>query len=281
MNDDQTRHWLTYPNPKTPQYIIDIRHRLGQLKIPSAPIRSTSIVNDAGERIDFSSAHRLHKSADHRHMFDFNLPQTPDELRASRHRLEKHRYNPALDNYPTRPKTCPVRSDDSPKPPQAAQSPDEQAPPPPPPTEISPVENPDLPTTEENKPNEHETSTSSIQMVDIEGAPTEYVDAVQTANIAQEEYLKAIRSKQEKRNDYFGYRLTSMPTDSQSESAVSLFFHVLDHLFPISQIAYRQQQQSKPSVNQNTTRSADFGTWVRNATDKGNVYRVKMVSSIE
>ena len=187
-------------------------------------------MNEAGERLDFSSAHRLNKSADQRHMFDFNLPQTPDELRASRQRLEKHRYNPALDNYPPRPKTCPVRSDDSPKlstPPHASPSQEEQSPP----TETSPVENNDLPT-EENKFNEHETSTSPIQTIDTDDVPTEYADAVQTANIAQEEYLKAIRANQEKRVDQSVYRLPSMPTENQSESAVSIFssFKIINFL---------------------------------------------------
>ena len=228
-NNDQARHWLTYPNPKTPQYLIDIRQRLGQLKVPSAPIRPATALDDTVQRSVSSPTHRLQqKSADGRHMFDFSLPQTPDELRASRHRLEKHRYNPALDNYPQRPKTCPVRSQDIPKPatpPDASQSQEEKLPT----TETQPQSvNEDLPVGE-NKPTEHEASTLSIQMIDIDGLPTEYAEAVQTANIAEEEYLKTIQNNQEKRSDQYVYRLPSMPLETQNESAVSvmLFFTVI------------------------------------------------------
>ena len=110
-NNDPTRHWLTYPNPKTPQYLIDIKQRLGQSKPPPVLIRSISEMSPTAERTESAASHRQQQqqpSADQRHLFDFNLPETPIELRATRHRLEKYRYNPSLDNYPPRPQTCPV-----------------------------------------------------------------------------------------------------------------------------------------------------------------------------
>ncbi|CAF4204156.1 unnamed protein product, partial [Rotaria magnacalcarata] len=116
-----SRHWLTYPNPKTPQYLVDVKQRLGQLKIPSTLARPTSALNVSAEqqqqqhqqqkpsqqlqRSESSVTQRSHQqnAAEQRHLFDFNLPQTPADLRAARNRIDKHRYNPSLDSFPTRP----------------------------------------------------------------------------------------------------------------------------------------------------------------------------------
>ena len=58
-------------------------------------------------------------------------------------------------------------------------------------------------------------------MVDVDGLPNEYVEALETANTAQEEYMKNIRPYHEKRAESLVYRLPSMPSDNQNDSMVS------------------------------------------------------------
>jgi hypothetical protein len=200
-NNDNSRHWLTYPNPRTPQYLIDVKQRLGQLKIPSTLARPTSASNASVDRQQQqqqqqtpqplerpeSARHQQQSAADERHFFDFNLPDTPVELRAARHRLEKNRYNPSLDNYPTRPKTCPVRKNDTAKPLT-----------PPIPSEYDDDQLPYIQTTvpsnkddawdndEEIKITDNETPSIMVQMVDVDGLPNEYVEALEIAAAAQE-----------------------------------------------------------------------------------------------
>lgn len=223
-NNDNTRHWLTYPHPKTPQYLIDIKQRLGQLKVPSALLRSASTVNGSVEPSEVPVAPReSQQSADQRHFMDFNLPETPNELRAARHRLEKHRYNSSLDNYPTRPQTCPERTNEIVKPPTppttAPQSDNQQLPP------IQPTStNDDVWTNEEQeetKPTENETSSSMMQMVDCDGLPNDYVEALEIASMAQEEFYKNLKSNPDKKPENTVYRLPSMSTENHNESFVS------------------------------------------------------------
>ncbi len=61
---------------------------------------------------------------------------------------------------------------------------------------------------------DHESSSILIQMVDCDGLPNEYVDAVETANIAQEEYQRNLKMNGERRPDNFVYRLPENKTDS-------------------------------------------------------------------
>ncbi len=219
-NNDTAGHWLTYPNPKTPQYLIDIKQRLGQLKIPLSLARSASVSNVSADRPESSVSHRQQQSTEQRHLFDFNLPQTPNELRAARHRLEKHRYNPSLDNYPARPQTCPVRTTDDQKPvtpplPVALESEQEQVPP----TESTKE---DLWTAnEENEPTENEAPSVMVQMVDADDLPKEYVEALEIANAAQIEYLKNFKPNDDQKPENLVYRLPSLPADNKSESFVS------------------------------------------------------------
>ncbi|CAF2383885.1 unnamed protein product [Rotaria sp. Silwood2] len=273
-NNDNSRHWLTYPNPKTPQYLIDIKQRLGQLKIPSTLVRPTSATNLSGERQQKAclpiqrsessiSQGQQHKSADQRHFLDFNLPETPNELRAARHRLEKHRYNPSIDNYPSRPHTCPAQTSDISKtltPPITVESKDEQLPP----IQTTQIKDDAWTNDEENKTEENEASSIMIQPVDVDGLPNEYVEALETANIAQEEYLKNLKTNGEKKPDNCVYRLPSMSSDNKNGSF----------------IAYRNQQQSTTPPNNNLIRENDFGTWVRNATDKERESAMKILHEV-
>lgn len=240
-NNDNSRHWLTFPNTKTPQYIIDIKQRLGQLKIRPALIRPISASNATAVRPESSASHRQQQppSEDQRHLFDFNLPQTPNELRAARHRLEKHRYNPALDNYPPRPQTCPIRTNETPKPvtpPNVPESDDEQLP---------PTTKDDVSINEdENKIIENETLSSTMQTFDMDGLPNEYVEDVETANIAQEEYWKYIKTNPEKKSDSFVYRLPSLPPDDSNQSMVNFFFfELIDFIFNRLPIVINNNQQ--------------------------------------
>ena len=236
-NNDNSRHWLTYPNPKTPQYLIDIKERLGQLKIPSTLARPRSGSNPPTEqqqqsqptkpveRSDSSSSHRQQQQpTEQRHLFDFNLPETPAELRAARHRLEKYRYNPSLDNYPPRPKTCPAQTNEIPKPitpPITSESEDEQLPSIP--TTTITVEKDDVwvSSDEENRTTENESPSIMVQMIDVDGLPNEYVEALEIANAAQEEYLKNLKMNGDKKSENLVYRLPAMQTDVKSESFVS------------------------------------------------------------
>ncbi len=122
-NNDNNRHWLTYPNPKTPQYIIDIKQRLGQLRVPSTLARplSASAQQQTLQQSDRPSSaliqhqEKQQTNNDQHNFLTIQTRETPDDLRATRYRLDKHRYNPSLDNYPPRPQTCPVRTRENPK----------------------------------------------------------------------------------------------------------------------------------------------------------------------
>ncbi|CAF3397132.1 unnamed protein product [Rotaria sp. Silwood1] len=273
-NNDNSRHWLTYPNPKTPQYLIDIKQRLGQLKIPSKLARPTSATNLSGDRQQKTclpiqrsetsiSQRQQQKSADQQHFLDFNLPETPNELRAARHRLEKHRYNPSIDNYPPRPQTCPAQTSDISKPLTSSiivESKDEQLPP----IQTTQITDNAWTNDEENKTEENEASSIMIQPVDVDDLPNEYVEALETANIAQEEYLKNLKANGEKKPDSFVYRLPSVSSENKNDSF----------------IAYRSQQQSTTPTNNNLIRGNDFGTWVRNATDKERESAMKILHEV-
>ncbi len=221
-NNDNSRHWITYPNPKTPQYLIDVKVRLGRLKVPPVLARTIPASNVIAEQPESSTSHpQRQKSPDQRSFLDFNLPETPDELRAARHRLEKNRYNPSVDNYPPRPRTCPVRTNDISKPltpPKAPESEEEQSPP----IQTTSTKDDVWTNDEENKTTESETSSSMIQMVDVDGLPNEYVEAVDTARIAQEEYYKNLKANNENTtSDNLVYRLPSIASDMKSDSFVS------------------------------------------------------------
>ncbi|CAF0951670.1 unnamed protein product [Rotaria sordida] len=274
-NNDNSRHWLAYPNPKTPEYLIDIKQRLGQLKIPSTLVRPTSATNLSSERqqktclpIQRSESSVLQRqqrqSVEQQHFLDFNLPETPNELRAARHRLEKHRYNSSIDNYPPRPQTCPAHTNVIVKPltpPITVESKDEQLPP----IQTTQIKDDAWINDEENKLEGNETSSIMIQPIDVDGLPNEYVEALETAYIAQEEYLKSLKINSEKTPDNFVYRLPSVSFDNKNESF----------------IAYRNQQQSTtPPPNNNLIRENDFGTWVRNATDKERESAMKILHEV-
>lgn len=209
-NNDNNRHWLTYPNPKTPEYIIDIKKRLGQWKVPSTLARTSATSNPsenaeaaptaADTRPSSASSQKTTKNEDQHNFLSFERRDTPDELRAARHRLDKHRYNPSLDSYPTRPKTCPVRPTTETTATAVTEEQEKQV------NEVW---------TEENNPFEQDSTPSIVvQMVDCDGLPPEYAEALETANAAQEEYLKSLNMTSERRLDSAVYRLPAMTPDS-------------------------------------------------------------------
>ena len=231
-NNDNSRHWLTYPNPKTPQNVIDSKIRLGQLKAPAILSRAKSALyasmDDARttpqimERIESASlspSPQKSKSPDQRHFLDFNLPDTPDELRAARHRIEKHRYNPSLDNYPQRPQTCPVRIPELVKPVTPTVVPQTDVETTCSTNELLSIEN------EENPTSDEETPTVMIQLLNTDGVPSEYVEALETANAVQEEYIKVLKQNAEKKSEQFVYRLPAMTTDTKNHLPVSVLKH--------------------------------------------------------
>ena len=235
-DNDNSRHWLTYPNPKTPQHIIDSKARLGQIKAPGLLARAKSALSSATEPIPkvsrsidrtestvIPSQQPKPKSNDERHFMDFNLPATPDELRAARHRIEKYRYHASLDNYPPRPQTCPVLTHDTHKPatpPVVTDSDNEPLP------NIQSISTSDTLSSdnEENKATDNEYPSVVVQILDMDGLPTEYAEALQTANAAHEEYMKDLKQHGEKKSDHFVYRLPAMSTEQKTDSLVSRIF---------------------------------------------------------
>ena len=204
-NNDNSRHWLTYPNPKTPQYIIDIKQRLGQLKYSSTLGRPVSASNppvqeSSDEPSDQRPTSASSQKTNEHNFLTFDRRDTPDELRAARHRLDKHRYHPSLDNHPSRPQTCPVRTTTN-------EVIEEQ---------IVPInKHGDAWTVESSHPFEQESTSSIIvQMVDCDGLPPEYADALETANAAQEEYQRNLKMTSERRMEPTVYRLPAMSPDS-------------------------------------------------------------------
>jgi hypothetical protein len=195
---------------------------LGQLKVPSTPARPTSVLDPPAEQKPIerpdSSSHRRQQSAEQRSFLDFNLSETPEELRAARHRLEKHRYNSSIDNYPSRPKTSPVSINDLSKavtPPVPSESEDEQ---------ITSAKDDAWIPDEENQTPEYESPSIMVQMIDVDGLPNEYIEALEIANTAQEEYLRNLKIHNEKRPDNPVHRLPPMPSDNKTESFVSKIY---------------------------------------------------------
>lgn len=224
-NNDTSRHWLTYPNPKTPQYIIDIKQRLGQVKGSSTLGRPSSASNpSASQPTDQNqasnrptSASSQKASADDQHQFlNFERRETPEDLRAARYRLDKHRYNTSLDTYPPRPQTCPVRTQEQAKP---VTPPDQDE------SEMYFGTKTDVWVAEDEErsvPLDQEPASSIVvQLVDCDGLPPEYADALETANAAQEEYQRNLRMTSDRRLDSPAYRLPSMFVDNQTDSVVS------------------------------------------------------------
>ena len=223
-NDDDSRHWLTYPNPKTPQSIIDSKIRLGQIKAPAIIARSKSALYDSTE-LKAANAERNNtpktKSPEPRHFFDFNLPDTPDELRAARHRIDKHRYHPSLDSFPGRPQTCPLRFDSEPSKNSTI-------------TPVHPVETevssnttavsshqpPATDETEGKNVNDQQSTSVVVQLINTDGLPTEYADALETANAVEHEYLKQLKEHPEHHVESIVYRLPTMSPERKSASFV-------------------------------------------------------------
>jgi hypothetical protein len=216
-NNDNSRHWLTYPNPRTPQYIIDIKQRLGQLRISSTLARPSSASSqkqtpqlDARPSSAAVQGQREKQSDDQHNFLTYHTRETPEDLRATRYRIDKHRYHPSLDSYPPRPQTCPAR----------------------PPNEtvknVTPEDSRNEPFLTSSSKNDawvfdeerksaapdQESSSFLIQMVDCDGLPNDYVDALETANLAQEEYQRSLKMNGERKPDNYVYRLPENKNDS-------------------------------------------------------------------
>jgi hypothetical protein len=123
--------------------------------------------------------------------------------------MDKYRYNPSLDNYPPRPQTCPVRTSENPKPVTPQDSENEQLSRQSPKTDVWIVD-------EEKKSPvpDNESSSIVIQIVDCDGLPNEYIDALETSNIAQEEYQRSLKMNGERRPENLVYRLSDNKNDS-------------------------------------------------------------------
>ncbi|CAF2139808.1 unnamed protein product [Rotaria magnacalcarata] len=278
-NNDNSRHWLTYPNPKTPQYIIDVKQRLGQLRLPSTLLTRPSSASNASVQqkpptpptatrpssasTQIERKQQTNNNDDQHNFLTFHTSATPDDLRLARQRLDKHRYNASLDNYPPRPKTCPVNTHENPKPVTPKQYENEQLPVQTPKNEAWIVDDEKA----SNAP-DYESSSVIIQMVDCDGLPNEYYEALETANIAQEEYLRNFKKDAERRPQTAVYRLPTALPEHRNDSLV----------------ASQNQQQSTTMNNQlrQLARSSqnDFGVWVRNATDKERASAMKLLHDV-
>ena len=158
-----------------------------------------------------ASSQKASKKNDDQHNFlTFERRETPDDLRAARHRLDKHRYHPSLDNYSARPQTCPVRTTGTTNDVHNADTTvDEEQ-------EAFPGERRvgEAWVVEANPFEQESTSSIVVQMVDCDGLPPEYADALETANAAQEEYQRNAKMLTERRLDSAAYRLPAMSPDS-------------------------------------------------------------------
>lgn len=162
-----------------------------------------------------ASSQKTSKKNDDQHNFlTFERRDTPDELRAIRHRLDKHRYHPSLDNYQLRPQTSPIRTTTI-----TNNGSDVTG------TNVIVEEGQedfsaekqhlgDAWTVEANPFEQESTSSIVVQMVDCEGLPPEYADALETANAAQEEFQRNLKTTTERRLDSAVYRLPAMSPDS-------------------------------------------------------------------
>ena len=197
------QHWLVHSTPRTPQRIIDSKCRLGQAKASPSAEQQKNNPRSAASRVSHAQT-----ADDQRHILDFNLPDTPDELRAARHRIEKNRYHPSLDNYPARSQTCPVPTAElfEPLPPLVA-APSEP---------IAAYDDPSI-DHERSYVFESESPRCVVQTLDIEGLPVEYIEAVETANAAQEEYEKELQ----KHTNRLTFRLPALSVDQRNYSSVS------------------------------------------------------------
>ena len=162
-------------------------------------------------RPESASSQKASKKNDDQHNFlTFERRDTPEDLRAARHRLDKHRYHPSLDSYPPRPQTCPVRTTGTTNDVQNADATgDEEQDAFPPEKRVT-----EAWTNEANPFEQESTSSIVVQMVDCEGLPPEYADALETANAAQEEYQRNLKTLTERRLDSAVYRLPAMSPDS-------------------------------------------------------------------
>lgn len=220
-NNDKSRHWLTFPNPPVPQKILDAKQRLGQLNIPTTLARPASASNAPRETqptVRPMSASQAKPSDDQHHFLTFEKRETPDDLRAARHRLDKYRYHPSLDNYPPRPQTCPERRRDSPKPPTPPVPSNQQCPVTPPKSDVWVVENSRPTSASIQRP-----STSYVQVVNCDNLPNEYATALEISNAAQNEYEKNVKRNGGRTLDNFVYRLPARLPDSKSVSFVSQY----------------------------------------------------------
>ncbi|CAF1484672.1 unnamed protein product [Adineta ricciae] len=273
-NNDNSRHWLTFPTPKTPQKIIDAKQRLGQLNIPSTLARPSTASNPSTEkqqtaqpinRPSSASAPQT-KPADDQHRFlSFEKRETPDDLRAARYRLDKHRYNVSIDNYPPRPQTCPERRYDSPKPitppTWKIESPSSQ----PPKADVWVVDDECKPATPASRPS---SSSKYIQIVNCDNVPSEYATALEISNAAQKEYERNLKINAGRKPDNVAYRLPTMLPDNKN----------------VSCITYQNPQQMTGMDSQvrQVARSSDndLGVWIRNATDRERASALKIVQDV-
>lgn len=228
---DETRHWIAFPNPRTPQHIIDTKLRLGQIKAPALVARSksalyssteaTSVTPTTIERNELTKFvnSQKQKSAEQRHFLDFNLPQTPDDLRAARHRIEKHRYNPSLDNYPPRASTTFTSwNEETSKPVTVNQTETESLPV----ATTTTVTDNQQTTNEQDQNDEQQNQTENpVVPIDADHLPKTYVEALETANVAEERYLKESKERSEKPTEVIVYRLPSRTQEQRSSSSVN------------------------------------------------------------
>lgn len=181
-----------------------------QQQPPATPLQTTNRPSSASTQVQQKQA----KNDDDHNFLTYRTRETPDDLRVMRQRIDKHRYNPSLDNYPPRPKTCPVRVHETPKPTTPKETETEPEP---------------LPTktdawiVEEEKTAvapDYESPSILIQMVDCDGLPNEYVEALETANAAQEEYLRSLKIDAERRPESHVYGLSAKSPEHRNDSLV-------------------------------------------------------------
>ncbi|UJR36726.1 hypothetical protein I4U23_029442 [Adineta vaga] len=275
IDNDQYRHWLTYPTPDTPPQIVDIKQRLGQHKVPSTLSRAASASYASGEQHQSASQtneqsgskvprRRKKQADDGGHFLQFNLPPTPPELRAARHRLEKYRYHQSLDNYPPRSENNQDNDqDDYSRQANASQYEDEQSPP----NQTDSTKEESGDPEDENRIADYEQSTMMGQPNDGENYPEEYIEALEISDAANEEYYKNCKPDCDKRSERSYYRIPPVSSDLQHGSV----------------LAYCNQQQppTQPINYKNSSRSGnEFGTWIRNSTDFERESAMKILNDV-
>lgn len=95
-DESNQSHWFVYEEKKTPEYIIDAKKRMNQIRqphlVPSSNVRHVRISDDATKVIEDKKASTIGDNNERRHWLTWPNPSTPEKVREIRGRLGDDRY---------------------------------------------------------------------------------------------------------------------------------------------------------------------------------------------